>query len=61
MAATPIVPHIATALWEGLRPFVLPFVVGNLVLGVIGGLVAYVVLRFILERRRPALQTGDLR
>ena len=48
------------ALWEGLRPFVVPFVVGNLVLGVLGGLIAYVVLRVILERRRPALQTGDL-
>lgn len=49
------------ALWEGLRPFVLPFIVGNLVLGVLAGLLAYVVLRLILERRRPALQTGDLR
>jgi uncharacterized protein (DUF2062 family) len=48
------------ALWEGLRPFVLPFVVGNLVLGVLAGLLAYLVLRVILERRRPALQTGDL-
>lgn len=49
------------ALWEGLRPFVLPIVVGNLVLGVLAGLLAYLVLRQILERRRPALQTGDLR
>ncbi len=49
------------ALWDGLRPFVLPFVVGNLALGVLAGLLAYVVLRLILERRRPALQTGDLR
>jgi uncharacterized protein len=49
------------ALWEGLRPFVLPFVVGNLVLGALSGLLAYLVLRLILERRRPALQTGDLR
>ena len=49
------------ALWEGLRPFVLPFVLGNLVLGVLSGLLAYLVLRLILERRRPALQTGDVR
>jgi len=49
------------ALWEGLRPFVLPFVVGNLVLGMCAGLLAYLVLRLILERRRPALQTGDVR
>jgi len=40
------------ALLESLRPFVWPFVVGNTVLGVLGGLVGYVVLRTVLERRR---------
>ena len=42
------------ALFENLRPFVWPFVVGNTVLGVAGGIVGYVVLREILERRRAA-------
>ena len=45
------------ALYEGLRPFILPFVVGNLVAGVVAGALGYVVLRSVLERRRPALQT----
>ena len=40
------------ALFENLRPYVWPFVVGNTVLGVVGGIVGYVVLREILERRR---------
>lgn len=35
-----------------LRPYLWPFVVGNTVLGVLAGLVGYLVLRFILERRR---------
>ena len=42
------------ALFENLRPFVWPFVVGNTVLGIAGALVGYVVLREILERRRAA-------
>lgn len=40
------------ALFESLRPYVWPFVVGNTLLGVLGGLAGYVVLREILERRR---------
>jgi uncharacterized protein (DUF2062 family) len=40
------------ALLESLRPYVWPFVVGNTLLGVAGGLLGYVVLREILERRR---------
>jgi uncharacterized protein len=40
------------ALFESLRPYVWPFVVGNTLLGVMGGIVGYVVLREILERRR---------
>jgi uncharacterized protein (DUF2062 family) len=42
------------ALFESLRPYVWPFVVGNTVLGVAGGIVGYVVLREVLERRRAA-------
>lgn len=42
------------ALFESLRPYVWPFVVGNTVLGVAGGIVGYVVLREILERRRAS-------
>jgi uncharacterized protein len=40
------------ALLETLRPFLWPFVVGNTLLGVLGGIAGYVVLREILERRR---------
>ncbi len=40
------------ALVETLRPLLLPFLVGNLVLGVVGGAVSYFLLRAILERRR---------
>jgi uncharacterized protein (DUF2062 family) len=40
------------ALFETLRPYVWPFVLGNLVLGVVAGAVAYLVLRTMLERRQ---------
>ena len=40
------------ALWEGLRPLVLPFIVGNTVLGVVGGTLSYLLLRSLLERRQ---------
>ena len=40
------------ALFESLEPYVWPFVVGNTLLGVMGGILGYVVLREILERRR---------
>ncbi len=46
-----------TALYEGLRPYILPFVVGNLAAGVVAGGLGYIVLRSVLERRRPSLQT----
>jgi uncharacterized protein (DUF2062 family) len=36
-----------------LRPMVLPFVLGNLVLGAVAGLVAFTLLRSLLARRRP--------
>jgi uncharacterized protein (DUF2062 family) len=42
-------------LLAGLRPYLWPFVIGNTLLGVAAGAVAYLVLRFILERRAPAL------
>lgn len=38
-----------------LRPYLWPFVVGNTVLGVAGGVVSYLSLRFALERRRAAV------
>jgi uncharacterized protein len=44
------------ALWEGLRPLLIPFVVGNTVLGAIAGLLSYLVVRTVLERRQPAAE-----
>lgn len=41
------------ALWSALKPFLWPFVVGNLLLGVIAALPSYFLLRTLLERRRP--------
>jgi hypothetical protein len=50
-----------TVFWEamflGLKPYFWPFVVGNTVLGVVGGFAAYFALRSVLERRR---QTAPL-
>jgi uncharacterized protein (DUF2062 family) len=39
-------------LLESLRPYVLPFIVGNTVLGLLCAILAYFLLRTILERRR---------
>jgi uncharacterized protein len=39
------------ALLESLRPYLWPFVLGNTVLGVAGGVVGYAILRRLLERR----------
>jgi uncharacterized protein len=39
---------------ESLRPLVLPFLVGNLVVGVLAGALAYVVVKAWLEKRRVA-------
>jgi uncharacterized protein (DUF2062 family) len=39
-------------LLESLRPYVLPFILGNTVLGLAGAVLAYFLLRTILERRR---------
>jgi uncharacterized protein len=41
------------ALAHTLRPLVWPFVVGNLVLGTLCGIVAFLLVRTILARRRP--------
>jgi len=38
----------------GLGPLLLPFVVGNLLLGTVGGVVSFLVVRAVLLRRRPA-------
>lgn len=43
------------SLWNGLRPYVAPFVVGNLLLGALSGVIAYLGLRLLLERRRQAV------
>ena len=40
------------ALIDGLRPLLLPFVVGNLILGAATGVVTFLVLRSLLARRR---------
>lgn len=46
------------ALLASLRPYVWPYLVGNLALGVLCGLVAYLVLRHLLERRRASSGHG---
>lgn len=40
------------ALWEGLRPLLVPFLLGNTALGALGGLLSYLLLRSVLERRQ---------
>ena len=40
-----------THLWEHLKPYVWPYVVGNTILGAAAGGATYVVLRALLERR----------
>ena len=41
------------SLWQGLRPYIWPYVVGNTVLGVVAAIAAYFLLRWVLRRRRP--------
>jgi uncharacterized protein len=43
------------SLLEGFRPLLLPFVLGNLVLGVAAGCVTFLALRSLLSRRRGRL------
>jgi uncharacterized protein len=40
------------AVIAALRPYLWPYVVGNTIVGVFAGLLAYLVLRAVLERRR---------
>jgi uncharacterized protein (DUF2062 family) len=40
------------ALFASLKPYLWPFLIGNTVLGVVGGLASYFGLRFVLEKRR---------
>jgi uncharacterized protein (DUF2062 family) len=42
------------ALLRTLRPYLWPFVLGNTIVGVVGGALAYFGLRLLLERRRRA-------
>lgn len=42
---------LAGALLHGLRPYLWPFVVGNVVLGTVAGGLSYLALRSVLERR----------
>ena len=44
--------------WTALRPFLWPFVVGNTIVGVVGGIVGYAALRWVLERRRAQSRGG---
>lgn len=42
------------ALFETMRPYVLPFALGNSILGVVGAVAAYFAMRSVLEKRRQA-------
>lgn len=44
--------HVDWRLLASLRPYLWPFVVGNLVCGVVAGVCGYLGLRLLLERRR---------
>jgi len=45
------------SLLEGLWPYVLPYILGNLAMGAVCGAIAYLAVRAVLERRRaPATQ-----
>jgi uncharacterized protein (DUF2062 family) len=46
------------ALFEGLRPLVLPFVLGNTVLGIVAGMLAYLLLRSLLERQKAVAEAS---
>jgi uncharacterized protein (DUF2062 family) len=41
------------ALFQTLRPYVMPYILGNTVLGVVGGVAGYYGVRAVLLRRRP--------
>jgi uncharacterized protein (DUF2062 family) len=42
------------SLFAGFRPLLMPFIVGNLVLGAFASLVTFLVLRFLLAQRKGA-------
>jgi uncharacterized protein len=46
------------SLAQQLRPYLWPFVVGNTLLGTLAGLLAYLILRRVLERKRKAPLTA---
>ena len=46
------------SLAQQLRPYLWPFVVGNTLLGALFGILAYLILRRVLERRRKAPVTA---
>ncbi len=48
------------SLFAGVRPLLLPYVVGNLVLGIAAGVVTFFVLRAILARRRSSTETAQV-
>jgi uncharacterized protein (DUF2062 family) len=48
-----------SSLGTTLAPLLWPFVIGNLVLGAVGGLVGFIVLKAVLERRRQTAATVD--
>lgn len=42
---------VERAIFEGLRPYLWPYLLGNTLLGLVAGAASYVVLRRLLERR----------
>ena len=42
------------AMFQALRPYILPFVLGNSLLGAVGAVGAYFTLRSVLQKRRQA-------
>lgn len=47
------------ALFDQLRPFLLPYLLGNLVMGLAVSSVSYLVLRALLEKRRPVSDVAN--
>jgi hypothetical protein len=48
------------SLVAGVRPLLLPFILGNLLLGVVAGVLSFLALRSVLERRaRGAATPGE--
>jgi uncharacterized protein (DUF2062 family) len=51
--------HHPMAVWESLRPLVLPYLLGNLALGTLCGFVAYGILRRLLGRQARGPEVGS--